>query len=151
VSISRLLGRPIFATIALLSTGAMIAGCAGAQSGMTPQASTQIGPQSRAPFVPDSSCKHHGNLKVSPCSVTLTVSSPTATVTVKVPKKNTISEMDNCGGASGMATVVVNPSNPDQYVVTAGATTGSCTATFTGTNKHGKPQGSAQLSINNTV
>jgi hypothetical protein len=81
----------------------------------------------------------------------LTVSSPTATVTVKVPKKNTISELDNCGGASGIATVVANPTNPDQYIVTAGAVTGSCTATFTGSNKHGKQQGSAQLSITNSV
>jgi hypothetical protein len=149
VSTLRLLGRPILGTIALLSAAAIIAGCAGSQSGVTPQTSMQVPPQFRVPLVPDSACTHTGNVKVKPCTVTLTASKPDATVTVKAPKKGTVSESDNCGGETGMATVTQEEGST--WVVAAGATTGSCTATFTSTNKHGKQSGSAQLSIKNTV
>jgi hypothetical protein len=149
VSTLRLLGRPIFATIALLSAAAMIAGCSGSQSGATPQAPTQFAPQARSPFVPDSSCTHEGNVKVKPCSVTLSTGSPDATVTVKAPKKDTVSESDNCGGETGDATVTQEDGGT--WLVTAGATSGSCTATFTSTNSKGKQTGSAPLSITNSV
>jgi hypothetical protein len=149
VSTLRLLGRPIFAAIALLSAAAIVAGCSGSQPGMTPQTSTQMPSQARVPVLPDSSCTRQGKAKVKPCSVTLTTSNPTATVTVTAPKKDTVSEMDNCGGPTGFATVTQEEGS--SWVVTAGATTGSCTATFTSTNKHGKANGSAELSITNSV
>lgn len=148
MSTLRSLGRPIFATAALLSAAAMIAGCAGSQTGVTPQTS-QFAPQAHSPVLPDGSCTHQGKVKVKPCSVTLTTSSPTATVTVKSPKKDTVSEGDNCGGETGVATVA--QAEGSSWVVTAGATTGSCTATFTSKNKHGVQSGSATLSITNSV
>ena len=99
--------------------------------------------------MPDKNCTYQGHIKVIPCSVTLTVSMPTATVTTKTNKHNTVSESDDCGGASGIATVTQGTG--DTWIVAAGATTGSCTATFTATNKHGKTKGSATLSITNNV
>jgi hypothetical protein len=103
--------------------------------------------------------KHHctaeGGVRVTPCSVDLTVSNPGPdTVVVRTPenKKGTLAESDNCGGASGIATVTQNPSNTEEWIVTAGSTTGSCTATFTFTGgKHGKTLGSANLNITNSI
>jgi len=149
VSTLRFPGRPFFAVAAAMSAAAMLAGCAGSQSGLTPQASTQSAPQSHALSLPDSSCTHQGNVRVKPCSVTLTVSAPEATVTVKAPKKDTVTEADNCGGETGIATVANEQG--DTYIVTAGTTAGSCTATFTAKNKKGKQSGSATLSITNSV
>lgn len=143
------LSRPLFAGIAVLSATAMLGGCAGSQSGATPQTSTQIPLQARSPIMPDKNCTSQGHIKVTPCSVTLTVSMPTATVTTKTQKHDTVSEMDNCGGPTGIATVTQGTGNT--WIVTAGSTTGSCTATFTATNKHGKVKGSADLSITNSV
>ncbi|HYL28272.1 MAG TPA: hypothetical protein VEW74_10600 [Candidatus Nitrosotalea sp.] len=148
--ISSFLGRPLVAGIALLSTAAILGGCSGSQSGITPQTPAQVS-QARSPINPDKNCTYQGHIKVAPCSVTLTVSAPTATATVKTSKLNAVGEMDNCGGASGMATVTQNPSNSAQWIVTAGATTGSCSATFTATNKHGKVKGQATLNITNNV
>jgi hypothetical protein len=148
VSTSRFLGRPFFAAVAAIGAAAILAGCAGSQSGV-PQTSTQVLPQSRLPVMPDAKCTHEGKAKVKPCSVTLTTSSPTATVTVKAPKKDTVSEADNCGGATGYATVTQEEGGT--WLVAAGATTGSCTATFTSDNKKDKQNGSAPLSITNSV
>jgi hypothetical protein len=148
VSTLSFLSRPLFAGIALLSATAMLGGCAGSQSGATPQTSTQAPLQGRS-ILPDKNCTRQGHIKVTPCSVTLTVSAPTATVTTKTQKHDTVSEADDCGGPTGIATVTQGSGNT--WVVTAGATTGSCTATFTATNKHGKVKGSADLSITNTV
>ena len=142
------LGRPLFAGIALLGVAAMLGGCSGSQSGV-PQTSTQAAPQARSPIMPDKNCTYQGHIKVKPCSVTLTVSMPTATVTTKTNKHNTVSESDNCGGASGIATVTQGTG--DTWIVAAGVTTGSCSATFTATNKHGKTKGQATLSITNNV
>jgi hypothetical protein len=150
VSRSPLLGRPVFAVIALSGAAALFAGCAGSQpSGVTPQTSLQVPTQSRVPLLPDAKCSHQGNVKVKPCSVTLTTSNPSTTVTVKAPKKDTVMEQDNCGGATGVATVAQVEGST--WSVTAGATSGSCAATFTSTNKKGKQKGSATLSITNSV
>jgi hypothetical protein len=99
-------------------------------------------------------CSHHGDVRVDvdPCSITFSASNPGPdTVTVNVPedKKGTISESDNCGGASGVATVAQG--SGDEWTVSAGATTGSCTATFDFANRRGKVVGSAGLSITNTI
>ena len=143
------LRHPLVAGVALLSTAAILGGCAGSQSGGVPQTSSQVPLQSRSPIVPNKNCTSQGHLKVSPCSVTLTVSNPSATVTTKTNKHNTVSETDNCGGPTGVATVTQGTGNT--WVVSAGATSGSCTATFTAKDKHGKVKGSADLSITNTV
>ena len=145
------LDRPFVAGVALLTAAAVLGGCSGSQSGMTPQASAQAPLQARSPITPDKNCTFQGHIKVAPCSVTLTVSAPSATVAVKTNKHNSVTEADDCGGASGMATVTQNPSDPSQYIVAAGATAGSCSATFTATNKHGKTKGQATLSITNYV
>jgi hypothetical protein len=86
---------------------------------------------------------------VTPCTVDLTVSNPGPDSVVVTSKKGTITEMDNCGGASGIATVTQGTG--DNWTVTAGATTGSCTATFSYKNEKGKVKGSADLSITNSV
>jgi hypothetical protein len=65
-------------------------------------------------------------------------------------KKGTLSEKDDCGGPSGIATVTQGSGNA--WVVTAGPTTGSCTAEFDYLSfKHGKRIGWAQLSITNSL
>lgn len=147
------LGRPFVASFAFLSAAALIAGCSGSQSGAVPSTTSQMQSQSRASLfptvVPDAKCTHQGTVKVKPCSVNLSASNPAATVTVKAPKKDTVSEQDNCGGPTGVATVTQGSGNT--WAVAAGATAGSCTATFTGTNKHGKVNGSATLAITNSV
>jgi hypothetical protein len=60
-----------------------------------------------------------------------------------------LSEDDNCGGASGIATVTQG--SDDDWTVTAGATQGSCTATFAYKNKQGKQIGYADLGITNSI
>jgi hypothetical protein len=97
-------------------------------------------------------CTAHGGVRVTPCTVDFTASSAGPdTVTVRTPenKKGTLGEYDNCGGASGIATVAQG--SGDDWTVTAGTTTGSCTATFDYTNKHGKVIGHADLSITNSI
>ena len=70
---------------------------------------------------------------------------------MRIPKdkKGTLSEQDNCGGASDRGTVTQGTGK--DWIVTAGATPGSCTATFSYTSKRGKLLGSAQLSITNSI
>jgi hypothetical protein len=131
------------------TAAALLAACGGSQGSMTPQASSPVSPM----------VKHHctaeGGVRVTPCSVDLTVSNPGPdTVVVRTPqrKKGTLSETDTCGGASGIATVTQNPSNADQWIVTAGAMTGSCTATFNfASGKNGKIVGFADLAITNSI
>ena len=73
------------------------------------------------------------------------------TVTVRTPidKKGKLQESDNCGGASGIATLA--PGTGKQWTVTAGPTTGSCTASFIYLSKRGKTLGYADLSITNNI
>jgi hypothetical protein len=75
------------------------------------------------------------------------------TVTIRTPKskKGTLSEQDNCGGASGIASVTAT-SDPNQYTVAAGAVTGYCTATFSyNGGKHDKQLGYANVDITNSI
>ena len=72
------------------------------------------------------------------------VRDPTGNVRTPKNKKGTLTESDNCGGASGIATVTQG--SGDSWIVTAGAETGSCTATFDFTaGKHDKVVGWADL------
>lgn len=139
--------RYLAAIFAAGAAAALLAGCSGSQGSMTPAASAQIPPAVK------NHCSAHGGVRVTPCSVDLTVSNPGPdTVIVRAPerKKGTLQEQDNCGGASGIATVTQG--SGDSWVVTAGATTGSCTATFNFVSgKHGKVVGSADLAITNSI
>ena len=142
--------RYLFGAIALAVTAALVAGCSGSQAPLTPAG----GPSVIAPQVKDH-CPAHGGVRATPCTIDFTASNyAPVTVTVRVPKdkKGTLSEFENCGGSSGIATVVANPSNPDQYIVTAGPTTGSCTATFDyNGGKHDKLLGWANVDITNSI
>jgi hypothetical protein len=121
---------------------------------MTPMGTTQnpaaimhspLGPAVR------NHCPAHAGVRVTPCTVTFDASNPgpdNVTVRTQEDKKGTISESDNCGGASGIATVT---GSGDDWTVAAGSTTGSCTATFDFTSKRGKVLGFANLSITNNI
>jgi hypothetical protein len=143
------------AYVSLAAAAGLLAGCAGGSQGVNPAAGT-----GNPALVSHSSpianvkggCTAHGGVRVTPCSVTFTASNVgPVSVTVRVPKnkKGTLSELDTCGGASGIATVTLG--SGDDWNVTAGAETGSCTATFTYANKHGKTTGSAELDITNSI
>lgn len=144
----------------LLSTGliaavaaAVLAGCGGSQA-VNPAAAVGTSSSVHSIVNPDvkGGCKAHGGVRVTPCSVDFTASSSgPQTVSVRTPKnkKGTLSEADFCGGASGIATVTQG--SGDDWTVTAGATTGSCTATFSFNNKKGKTVGWAALDITNSI
>ncbi|HLY03155.1 MAG TPA: hypothetical protein VKR56_11760 [Candidatus Cybelea sp.] len=150
--------RTLSVGFAAAVAAALLAGCGGSQAlGPAPAggASSSI---SHSPIVsPDvkggkGGCKAHGGVRVSPCTVDFTASSTGPdTVVTRAPenKKGVLTESDNCGGASGIATVTQG--SGDDWTVTAGASTGSCTATFAYTNKHGKQIGYADLSITNSI
>jgi hypothetical protein len=91
-------------------------------------------------------------IRVTPRSVTFTSSNPgpfTVTVHVRNHPRGTVSESDNCGGASGIATVTLLSGN--QWTVAAGAQMGSCVAVFTLKNAGGQTVGRARLHITNTI
>lgn len=146
--------RLVTAGFAAAVAAALLAGCGGTQA-LSPAAGGSTSYANHLPAVnPDvkGHCVAHGGVRVTPCTVDFTVSSPGPdTVSVRTPqnKKGTLGEQDNCGGASGIATVTQGTGT--DWIVTAGATTGSCTATFSYTSKHGKVLGSAQLSITNSI
>jgi hypothetical protein len=148
--------RYFFSIFAALSAAALLAGCSGQQ--LSPSTPTQA-TSSQAVHSPVSlpqvkgHCPAHGGVRVTPCSIDFTASSPGPdSVAVRTPKnkKGTLSEKDDCGGPSGVATVAQGSGNT--WVVTAGPTTGSCTAEFDYLSfKHGKQIGWAQLSITNSL
>jgi ABC-type glycerol-3-phosphate transport system substrate-binding protein len=142
--------RYLAAVIAAGTAAAVLAGCSSSQGSMTPSASSPV----TNPMVKNH-CPAHGGVRAVPCTIDFTASSPgPVTVTVQTPqrKKGTLVEQDNCGGASGMATVTQNPSDPSQWIIAAGATTGSCTATFNfESGKKGKIVGYANVDITNSI
>lgn len=127
---------------------ALLTGCGGSQ--LSPQVPSQMS----APNV-KGHCAAHGGVRVVPCSIDLTASSPGPdSVVIRTPKghKGTVQESDNCGGPSGIATVTQDTTTANGWTVAAGSTAGSCTAEFDFMNgKHGKKIGWAQLSITNTI
>ncbi len=139
--------RYLLGSFAAAAAIGLIAGCSGSSSPMTPLASAM----QQSPAVKDH-CTAHGGVRVDPCTVTFNASNPGPdTVTVRTPrdKKGTLQESDNCGGASGIATLA--PGTGKQWTVTAGPTTGSCTATFSYVSKRGKTLGYADLDITNNI
>lgn len=135
-----------FATVA---AAALLASCSGSQAPLTPTGGQSLMPQVK------NRCVASGGVRVTPCRVDLTASKPGPdTVTVRLPqdKKGTLSEQDNCGGASGIATVTQSTSDSAEWIVTAGGQTGSCTATFDyNAGNHGKLLGYAKLKITNSI
>jgi hypothetical protein len=132
---------------------AVLAGCSGSQA-VNPAAAVGGSSSVHSIVNPDvkGHCPAHGGVRVTPCSVDFTASSTGPdTVTVRTPKnkKGTLGEVDTCGGASGIATVTQG--SGDEWTVTAGATAGSCTATFSFNNKKGKTVGWAALDITNSI
>jgi hypothetical protein len=141
--------RYLIGALAAAVAAALVAGCSGSQGSMP-----AVGGQSIVPPQIKNHCPGHGGVRANPCSVDFTPSSyGPVTVTIRLPKdkKGTLTESDNCGGASGIASVTVNPSDPTQYVVAAGAVTGYCTATFDYNSKRGKLLGYANVDITNSI
>ena len=107
-----------------IAAAAIIAGCSGSQMnpsagqpGSAMQAHSPIG----LPAVKNH-CDAHGGVRVTPCTVTFDASNPGPfTVVTRTPKtkKGTLTELDACGGASGIATVVQGSGN--DWIVTAGS------------------------------
>jgi len=136
-----------------IAAAAIIAGCSGSQ--VNPSAG-QPGSAMQThsvglPAVKDH-CDAHGGVRVTPCTVTFDASNTGPdTVVTRIPKtkKGTLTESDDCGGASGIATVTQGSGN--DWIVTAGLTAGTCTAEFDFTNHHGKKVGWATLSITNNL
>ncbi len=135
------------------AAAALLAGCGGSQ--LSPQ-----GPASGAaqaahspiamPMVKNH-CPAHGGVRVGPCRINLTASSPGPdNVFVRTPKskKATTTELDTCSNP-GIATVTQGSGHT--WIVTAGTVTGSCTAEFDYLSKHGKKLGWAVLSITNSI
>jgi hypothetical protein len=141
-------------SLLVLSTFAaagLLAGCAGgsapsASPNALPFTASQVQPVSAGIFF-DAKCKKDNGVSVKPCSVSLTVSAPTADVTVKAPKSDTITDNDKICSKKDIATVA---GADDAYVVTAGLKSGSCSVIFTA-KSGGKTVGTATLSIKNTA
>lgn len=94
-------------------------------------------------------CRHQGGARVDPCTLDFNATNPgpflVTTFNAK-GKKATFSEADTC---AGIATVV--PAGSNQWLVSAGPSAGTCTATFTMSNSHGKITGTADLNITNEL
>ena len=150
---SSLSARHIFTAFAVAASAAILSGCSGSPSSqVTPMGATQPASLLNTPLVKDD-CPAHGGVRVDPCKVKFTISDPGPdTVKVRAPegKKGSLVEEDDCGGASGIATVAQG--SGDSWTITAGATTGTCKAIFRYHNgAHDKVVGHARLRITNKV
>jgi hypothetical protein len=141
--------RPLLAVASL----AVLAGCAGTAG--SPSASgavpfTQAQGSSPMGVIADkgSKCKSDNGVSVHPCSVTLSLKNPTVNITAKGPAKGTFSVNDTKCETGDIATVT---GSGDQYVVTAGTTSGTCTAKFEDKDQSGKNLGTAKLKIENNL
>lgn len=146
--------RTLVGAMSAIAAAAIIAGCSGSQvnptagqPGTAMQAHSPVG----LPAVKNH-CDAHGGVRVTPCTVTFDASNyGPDTVVVRTPKakKGTLSEQDDCGGSSGIATVAQGSGH--DWTVSAGLTAGTCTAEFDFMNHHGKQVGYATLSITNNL
>jgi hypothetical protein len=144
--------RHVLGAITATGAAAALAACSGSQTSLssTPATQTGAGVASHQPIQPDA-CRNNGGVRVTPCKIVFTASTPgPVTVDVQTPSgtKDTIVEHDNCGGASGIATITQG--SGDQWIVTAGATSGRCKARFNYFNNN-QLVGWAVLRINNTL
>ena len=133
-----------------LAAAVALAGCSGA-GGSTPyggSASNVTASAMHSLSGIESSVPDAKSVSVRPDKVDLTLKKPTESVTVKGPKGTTFTEKDDCTSKE-VATITL--SGTDTYEVTAGAKSGTCTATFSGKDSSGKKVGSAQLKVQNTI
>jgi hypothetical protein len=141
-----------------VAAAAVLAGC-GSQAQVNPSGamapSVARGPVAAVKGGKKGGCIAHGAARVDPCAVTFTASSSGPdTVTTRHPhdKKGTFTESDNCTSTGSVVIATVTQSStPNEWTVTAGSATGSCTATFDYANKRGKVVGWAELSITNDI
>lgn len=132
-----------------LAAVALLAGCAGA--GVAPSAGNPsvVTQQSMAGGISFDAgkCTESKGIKVKPCTVTLSTTSPTADVKVKYPKGDDVSDNDKKCSSKDVATVT---GAVGKYVVTAGTKAGSCSVVFTVTDGK-KTVGTGTLSITNNL
>jgi hypothetical protein len=139
----------------LLSAAAICAFFLGSAMAVQPAGATVVVVHpafAQNPFVKDH-CPAHGGVRATPCSVTFDASNPgpdVVTIRNAKAKKGTLVESDNCAGA-GIAVIAPNPSSGNQYIVSAGSITGTCTANFSLMNQHGKVVGYANVSVTNNL
>jgi hypothetical protein len=137
--------RPLTA----IAVAGLLGGCAGAGSAPPTSSSMPLGVsriQSLASQIEPAKCRRDHGVSVKPCSVSLSGSEPTATVTTKGPTGSVFSFNDKTCSAEGIATVA---GSGDTYVVTWGDESGSCTVVFKD-KVDGKKIGIAKLSVTNT-
>jgi len=150
VTLPRFSRRLVFTTATVVAALALTA-CGGTQSALSPALSTQSSQTvgARLP-IGDDTCRTQGGVRATPCRVQLTASNPgPIAVTLRTPhgSKGSVVEHDNCGGASGIATITGSGSS---WSVNAGATIGSCKARFNYFNNAQKV-GWARITIQNQV
>jgi hypothetical protein len=136
--------------LATLAVAGLLAGCAGAGSAPPASSSEPLGVSQMPPFaspIQAATCKKDHGVSVTPCSVVLWASNPTATVKTTGPKGGVFTFNDKTCSSKHIATV---RGSGDKYVATWGTVSGSCSVIFTDKVK-GKTVGTATLSIKNTA
>lgn len=139
------------------AAAALLVGCAGSQGQLNPQPVVPGASSAHSPIAATGKahCTGHGGVRLAPCAVDFTTSNPGPDTVTTLPPKfrrhvgGTFSESDDCGGASGIATVTKG--SGDVWTVTAGATSGSCTARFDLKSKYHKLIGYVNLAITNSL
>jgi hypothetical protein len=144
--------RLAWGAVATFAASALLAGCGGAQSQLSPQGVSQVNSTARMPGAAEdkNGCPpHKGAVRVTPCTVDLSSSNPgPVTLTLKTPhgSKGTIREHDVCG-TNGIATI---SGSGDTWSVTAGPNAGTCLANFAYFNNGHKVQ-YGRSRITNTI
>lgn len=146
--------RPLLGALSIIAAAGMLAACGGPQTSLNPQGPTQSNSaangRSLSVIEPDV-CQNSGGVRVAPCRIRFSAGNPGPdTVNVRTPggSKGMVTEIDQCGGASGKATITQGTGN--SWIVTAGPTAGRCKARFNYFNNNQKV-GWAILRINNTL
>jgi hypothetical protein len=145
MTVTQSLLRPLTA----IAVAGLLGGCAAAGSAPPTSSSMPLGVsriQSLASPIEPAKCKKDHGVSVTPCSVSLSASEPTATVTTKGPTGGVFSFNDKTCSAEGIATV---SGSGNSYLVTWGDESGSCKVTFTD-KVGGKKVGTAKLSVTNS-
>lgn len=136
--------------LAALAVAGLLAGCAGAGSAPPTSSSGPLSVSQMRPLaspIEAAMCKKDHGVSVTPCSVSLWASKPTATVKTTGPKGGVFTFNDKTCSTKHVATV---KGSGDKYVATWGDKSGSCSVFFTDKVK-GKTIGTATLSITNSA
>lgn len=145
----RVLTRPVVSVAALVAAG-LLAGCSGSPSLPASPGTTQLTSSfTHSGVVSPDACKSNGGVRATPCRVVLSASNSTVAVSLRTPQgsKGSVVEHDNCGGASGIATI---SGSYQTWTVTAGSMAGSCKARFNYFNNN-QLVGWAKIKIQNTI